>query len=103
MNVVLTEDVNANKHILTLQEAVECFDNGKIFQGSFPECPSSTSSSGGAEKVDGCARRSLQLLSQMSITEPSLLNILFGIYGASSVAATDLRYIYVILIVITVQ
>lgn len=102
MDVAVTDDVNANKDILTLQEAIECFDNGKIFLGSFPECPSSTSSSGGVEKVEGCARRSLQLLSQMSVTEPSLLNILFGIYGASSVAATELRYISGILIVITI-
>lgn len=96
MDVVVTVDANANKEILTLQEAVECFDNGKTFQGVFPDCNCSISSSGGIERIEGHIRRLSQLFSQMCVTEPSLLNILFGIYGASFVAANDHKYVIVL-------
>lgn len=81
---------------VTVEYAMESFDMGERFHGAFVSCPSfsppSSSGSGGSgsrEKTEGHVRKSLHLLTQVCIAEPSLLSTLYGLYGAAAAAAAE--------------
>ena len=69
---------------LTLQSALEVFDDGKLFKGVFQDCKNpATFSPAAREKTELAVKKSIQLLTQLSISEPSLLNVLFNLYGTA--------------------
>ena len=69
---------------LTLQSALEVFDDGKLFKGVFQDCKNpATFSPAAREKTESAVKKSIQLLTQLSISEPSLLNVLFNLYGTA--------------------
>jgi hypothetical protein len=69
---------------LTLKTALERFDDGKLFKGVFQDCKNPASFTPAMrEKTEQAVKKSIQLLTQLSISEPSLLNILFNLYGSA--------------------
>lgn len=69
---------------LTLKIAVESFDDGKVFKGVFQNCKNPASFTPVVrEKTEQSVKKSIQLLTQLSVSEPFLLNALFNLYGAA--------------------
>lgn len=80
---------------VTISKALECYDNGRTFQGTFSESKANINvnqniSTLMKEKTEIQFRKSIQLLSQLCITEPLLLKALFSIYGAAASANRDI-------------
>ena len=71
---------------LKLSIAVESYDDGKSFEGIFTECKlfSSVLQPGLTDKTIFQVKKSVQLLSQLCLVKPSLLTILYGIYGTAA-------------------
>jgi hypothetical protein len=77
--------------LLTLKAAMERFDDGKLFKGVLQDCKNPASFTPAVrEKTEQAVKKSIQLLTQLSISEPFLLNILFNLYGSAVSASQSL-------------
>lgn len=79
----------ALKTSISLAQALEKYDNGESYEGSFPVCPSWNVSTVAVsrEKVEAHVRKSVQMLSQVCVAEPSMLAVFFALYGAAAACA----------------
>ena len=95
-NSMITEEVEEEEEEeeeeeLSLSVASQSYDNGISFNGNFSSSKSKSLSVSNMtpavkEKIEVLSRKSLQLLSQLCISEPALLKVLFSIYGAAASA-----------------
>ena len=95
-NAMITEEVEEEEEEeeeeeLSLSIASQSYDNGISFNGNFSSSKSKSLSVSNMtpavkEKIEVLSRKSLQLLSQLCISEPALLKVLFSIYGAAASA-----------------
>ena len=71
---------------LKLSAAVDSYDDGKSFEGIFTECKSLSGvlQPGVMDKTIFHVKKSVQLLSQLCLVKPSLLTIIYGIYGTAA-------------------
>jgi hypothetical protein len=71
---------------LKLSIAVDSFDGGSCFEGSFTDCKSFSGAlaSSVIDKTVFQVKKSVQLLSQLCLVKPSLLALLFGIYSTAA-------------------
>ena len=77
---------------LKLSTAVESYDDGKSFEGIFTECKlfSGVLQPGVTDKTIFQVKKSVQLLSQLCLVKPSLLTILYGIYGTAAASHREI-------------
>lgn len=77
------EDTDPTEIAQTIYDCAMRYDSGNSFGGIFVSAPTQ------AEAFEEYARRHMQLLSQLALSQPKLLLFLFDLYAVSVFASTD--------------
>ena len=86
-------EVEVEVEEITLKSALEKFEKGRNFDGTFLECKNLVGgyTSGGREKTELHVKKSVHLLAQLCVSEPLLLKVLCSLYGAAAAISNEIN------------